>query len=237
MKDFLLHNYKFVNLAAVIVATFTGLFLFNKFKQSPVRYFIYFLVYILVIEILGSYARILNYFGSYHILENTVFKFNFWWHTLTWYLGSAIFFTWYYRKLLKSDFLRKILQYALFTFLAISTISIVINFNHFFEGTFNSIKIGNMSIIMLCVAFYFYEILHTSKVLEFYKDIHFYISGIILIWLLVTIPLVQFVCGDASTNPNQAHLKWMIMLFANVFMYLSFAIALIVSKPNNEPSN
>jgi hypothetical protein len=224
-------------LSVIFIAVASGLLVMHKYKQTTVRYFIYFLLFVLVTELLGSYARILNYLGNYHLIENTLFKYNFWWHTLTWYIGSAMFFVWYYKKLIKSEFLKKILQYALLLFLIISIVSVAINFEHFFKGTFKSIRIGNMSIIMLCVTFYFYEILHSEKVLDFFKDIHFYISAILLIWLLVTIPLVHFVCENASTDPNQAYLKWLIMLFANIFMYLSFAIVLIVSKPKNDLPN
>ena len=233
MKDFLLHNYMFVNLAVAFIAAVTGLVLFKKYKQTPIKYFIYFIVYVFVTDLLGSYTRILKHFDLYYLIDNTIFKFNFWWHNLTWYLGSAIFFALYYKKIIKSDFLKKILQYALVVFLIITIVSIVINFKQFFEGTSNAVRISNMSLIMLCVSFYFYELLLTEKVLEFYKDIYFYISAIVLIWLLVTIPLVHFVCGNASKDPNQAELKWMIMLYANIFMYLSFAVALIFSKPKN----
>ena len=149
MKDFLFQNYALINLSVIFIAVVSGLLVMHKYKQTTVKYFIYFLVFVLVTELLGSYARILNYFGNYHLIENTLFKFNFWWHTLAWYIGSAIFFAWYYKKLLINEFLRKILQYALYLFLAISIISIAINFKHFFEGTFNSIRIGNMSKIWL----------------------------------------------------------------------------------------
>lgn len=237
MKDFLLQNYMFINKAVVFIAALVGLLVFKRYKQTPVTYFIYFLIYVFVAETLGSYTRFLIKIDLYYLIEDTVFKRNFWWHTLSWYLGSAIFFTWYYKKLIKSNFLKNILKYALILFLVISVISIGMNLQQFFEGTFNFIRIGNMSLIMLCVAFYFYETLHSEKVLEFYKDLNFYISAIILIWLLVTIPLVQFVCGNADTDPKQAELKWLIMLYANIFMYLSFAVALIFSKPNNDFSN
>ncbi|TYA59280.1 hypothetical protein [Formosa maritima] len=237
MKDTLLQNYMFINIAVIFIAAFVGLLVFKKYKQTPVKYFIYFLIYVFVTEVLGSYARILNQLGLYYLIESSVFKFNFWWHTLTWYLGSAIFFAWYYRKLLKNNFLKSILQYALYLFLIISIGNIVLNFQQFFEGTFKMIRIGNMSIIMLSAVFYIYELLHTEKILEFYTDFHFYISGILLIWLLVTIPLVHFVCGNAATDPNQAELKWLIMLYANIFMYLSFVVALIFSKPNNDSPN
>ncbi len=234
MKDFLLNNYMFVNLAVVFIAAVSGLFLFKKYKQIPVKYFIYLLVYVFVTDLLGSYTRILKHIDLYYLIDNTVFKFNFWWHNLTWYLGSTFFFVLFYKKIIQSNFLKKILQYALVVFLIISIVSIAINFKQFFEGTPKVVKIGHMSLTMLCVAFYLYELLLTEKVIEFYKDIYFYISAIVLIWLLVTIPLVHFVCGNASTDPNQAELKWMIMLYANIFMYISFAAILIFSKPKNE---
>src|SRR5690606_18218393 len=75
------------------------------------------------------------------------------------YIGYAILFTWYYNKLLKNNFLKYILQYALYVFLAVSIGSIALNFQHFFDGTFKLIRIGNMSIIMLSAVFYLYELL------------------------------------------------------------------------------
>lgn len=237
MKDFLLYNYAFVNLAVVFIAAFSGLIVFKTYKETPVKYIIYFLFYVFITQVIGSYSSILYQLGFYHLIENTVFRFNFWWVTLTWYIGSAIFLTWYFKKIINSRFLKKILKYAVILFLIISIASIVVNLERFFGGTFKIIRIGNMSLIMIGAAFYLYELLQSPKVLEFYKDVHFYISIILIIWLLVTIPLVHFVCGEADTDPVQADLKWIIMVYANIFMYLAFAITLIVLKPKNDLLN
>lgn len=237
MKDFLLNNYKFFNLAMILIAGITGLIMFKKYRHTNVRYFIWFLFYVCVTELLGFYARILNFFGLHHIIENTVFKFDFWWHTLTWYVGAVILLVRYYRKLLKTSVLKTILKYALFGFIIISIVSIVTNFSQLFSGSFLIIKIGNISLIILSIIFHFYEILRGNKVLGFYKDIHFYISSILLIWLFLTIPLANVVCGDADTNSSQAELKWMIILYANMFMYLSFSVSLICLKPKYDLSN
>lgn len=237
MKDFLLGNYMNVNLAVVFIAAITGFLVLNNYKHTAVKYFIYFLFYVLAAEVLGFYGWALNYFGGYYLIENTYIKFNFWWINLTWYIGSAVFLVWYYRKVLQTDFLRSLLKYAVFLFLIISLFSIAFNFSQFFNGTFKIIRIGHLSLIMLSAIFYLYEMLRSNNVLEFYIDIHFYISSILLIWLFITMPLVHFVCGDADTDPAQAELKWMIMLYAKMFMYLSFSVVLIVLKPKNESIN
>lgn len=237
MKDFLLGNYMNVNLAVVFIAAITGLLVFNNYKHTAVKYFIYFLFYVLAAEALGFYGWALKYFGGYHLIENTPIKFNFWWVNLTWYIGSAVFLVWYYRKVLQTDFLRSLLKYAVFLFLIISLVSIAFNFSQFFNETLKIIRIGHLSLIMLSAIFYLYEMLRSNNVLEFYKDIHFYISAILLIWLFMTIPLVHFVCGDADSDPVQAELKWMIMLYAKMFMYLSFSVVLIVLKPQNDSIN
>ncbi|MCX7547417.1 hypothetical protein OS188_05550 [Xanthomarina sp. F1114] len=237
MKDFLLSNYVNINLAVVFIAAITGLLVLKDYKHTVVKYFIYFLFYVFVAELFGFYGWVLNYFGLFHLIENTQIKFNFWWVNLTWYIGSAVFIVWYYRKVLKIEFLRSILKYAVFLFLIISLASIAFNFSQFFNGTFKIIRIGHMSLIMLSAIFYLYEMLQSNNVLEFNKDINFYISAILLIWLFVTMPLVHFVCGNADTDPVQAELKWMIMLYAKIFMYLSFTVVLIVLKPKNDSIN
>ncbi|MCX7549825.1 hypothetical protein [Xanthomarina sp. F2636L] len=237
MKDFLLVNYSNVNLAVVFIAAITGLLVFNNYKHTAVKYFIYFLFYVLAAEVLGFYGWFLNYFDLFYLIENTQIKFNFWWITLTWYIGSAVFLVWYYRKVLQTDFLKLLLKYAVFLFLIISLVTIAFNFSQFFNGTYKIIRIGHMSLIMLSAIFYLYEMLRSNNVLKFHKDIHFYISAILLIWLFMTMPLVHFVCGNADTDPVQAELKWMIMLYAKMFMYLSFALALIALKPKNDSIN
>ena len=230
MKDFLLHNYTVINKIVILIAALSGLFVLNKYKKTPIKYFIYFLFYVLITELISAYPLVLKEIGYYNLIENTRFKFNFWFRTLSWYLGSAIFFAWYYRKIIKNHFLKKTILYGIILFLTISIFSIVLDFNHFFDGTFSVIRIGNASIIVLCVMFYFYEILQSESMLRFYKSTNFYISSIIFVWLLITIPLVHFICGNSNSDPNQAVLKWMIMLYANMFMYLSFAIVLIFSN-------
>ena len=88
-------------------------------------------------------------------------------------------------------------------------------------------------IILLCISFYFIEILNSDKVLNFYKSINFWISITLLIWWLVITPLVFYDIYFSAVDWNFIILKWQIYLMMNIFMYTSFTIALIWCKPEN----
>lgn len=230
MNEFLLKYYNTITFCVEILAAVTGLMLYNKYKQTAAKYFIYFLIYLSICDLLNTYVYYIKD-GFLGFLEGTVFIRNFWWTTLYWKIGAILFFVFYYQGILMNERFKRILKYSGYSFLVFSMVYILINWDDYFIRFFPIISILGAIIIFLCTAFYFYEILNSEKILTFYKSINFYISAAIFIWWLIITPLVFYDIYNSNKDWNFIFLKWQIYLLANITMYLTFTFALIFCKP------
>ncbi len=215
------------------MAALTGVLFYRQYKATAAKYFIWFLVYVAILELIGFYPTYFVKFGYSHIIRNTVFEHNYWYYTVFWYIGSAIFFTFYYHRIIVYKPYRSILKYGGALFL-LSTIGYI--FTHgeaFFNSQLAFVRIFGAIIVLIGVVFYFIEMLQSDRVLTFYRSLNFYISAIVLIWWLIITPLVFYNIYFSKADWNFVILKWQIYLFANIFMYSSFTFALIWCRPQN----
>jgi len=235
MSEFLLEYYNTITFCVEILAAVTGLVLYNKYKQTAAKYFIWFLVYLSVCDFIGSYVHYIKNDGFLNFLEGTVFIRNFWWSTLYWKIGAILFFSfYYYYYILTYEKFRRIVKYSGYFFLAFSIVYILFNWDDYFVQFFPIISILGAIIVFLCTIFYFFETLESDKILTFYKSINFYISAAIFIWWLIITPLVFYDIYNSHYDWNFIFLKWQIYLFANILMYSTFTFALIWCKPEND---
>ena len=226
-------NYSLLTYSVEILAVIVGLLTYQKYRSTTAKYFILFLIYVLTLEIIGYYPTFFKNRGLWQIISNTVFEKNYWFYTLFWSIGSALFFIFYYRKILKSKLYKSILKYAGLIFLLSAFANIIIDKDSFFRTDLIFLAIGNLVVILLCVVLYFVEVLMTDRVLLFYKSLNFYISLTILIWWFVITPITFYEIYFSNADWSFVILKWQIKLLANIFMYLTFSLALLLCKPQN----
>lgn len=234
MKEFLRSNYLLLIFSFEILAVITGLLFYKKYKHMAAKYFIYFLFYLFICELLCTYTLFINNDGFLKFLKGTIFEKNYWLSTITWSIGSILFFSYYYYKIIESTTYKVIIKYSGIFFLIISVAQIIINFQDYFNRFFPLINVLGAIVVLICTILYFVEILQSETILKFYKSINFYISCAILIWWLIMTPLVFYDIYFNKTDWNFVILKWQIYLFANFFMYTTFTIGLIVSKPEKQ---
>lgn len=218
------------------MAAVTGLILLKKYKHAAVKYFIYFLVYVAIIELIGSYPRYLNNLeilsGIKEIINNSKFEKNYWWFTIFWSIGSILFYSFFYHKILNNRTHKIIIKFGGYAFLVISIISIITDLDKFFTSSSNAIiKVSGIILILLCVIFYFIEMLNSDRILNFQRSFNFYITATILIWWLVTVPLTFYGVYYNKEDIDFVMLRWKVLLFSNIIMYSIFTFALIWSKP------
>lgn len=234
MDDFFIKYYTQLIHLVEIIAAVTGILLYKKYKFTSTKYFIYFLVFIALAEIVSMYTYLVEYNGVLGFLKSTVFRRNYWWGTLYWSIGSIMFYSFYFLKILKTKRYRGIIKVSRYFFLCFSFIFIIMNFDEYFTKPFPIISLLGALIIFLCVIFYFLEILESNTILHFYKSINFYIAATIFLWWLIITPIVFFHIYFRNVDWDFIHLKWRIYLFANIFMYLTFTFALIWCRPQND---
>ena len=234
MNNFLIEHYSLITHFVEILAAVTGILLFNKYKGSSTKYFIYFLVFIALSELASRYTFWVQEGELFSFLDGTVFQRNYWWGTLFWSLGSVMFYSFFFLKIIKTKRFRIILNVSRYSFLVFFFLFIIINWSDYFIRPFPVISVLGAIIIFMCSIFYFLEILESDTILSFYKSINFYIATTIFIWWLIITPIVFFHIYFRNIDWNFIHLKWMIFLVVNIFMYLTFTFALIWCKPQND---
>lgn len=240
MIDFLLNNYTLITHSLEFLAAITGLIFFKKFKNSHVRYFIYFLVFIAISDTLCFYTYFVKPNMSLSFLIGTKLEKSHWWANLYWVIGAIMFFTFYYYNILKIKSFKKFIKLSSYSFFVFSIIFIIINWESFFNSFFFELDIFGAVVIFLCVVLYFIEILQSDNILEFYKSINFYISVAIFIWWLIIPPMTfydvyfKYEIGIGHIDRDFFLLRRKIFLFANIFMYLTYTFAFIWCKPENE---
>lgn len=234
MNDFFLSNYILITRIVEFSAAGTGLILFKKYSHTSAKYFIWFLVYVALIEVVGSYAQYIDTFSFLEFLGDTRFRTSHWCATIFWNIGSALFFSFYYIKILKNKVFKSIVKVNCLLFMMVSVISIIINWDTFFDEFSPFITVYGAIVILLCVSFYLIEVLQNDKAIMFYKSINFVISCALFIWFIIITPLVFYHAYFTTADWNFVFLRWQIFLFANILMYLTFTFAFIYSEPEDE---
>jgi len=231
MLEFL---FKYNNIITHIIegmAAVVGILCLKKYNKTPAIFFITIVVYLFFIDLIGSF---LNLYGPFKLL-NTFFdnktQSNLWWYTLSFDIVLVIFFVIFYLKIIKSSIKKRIIKYGGLLFFIISIILISSDLNKLFNGNFPVIWIFGGILIIICSAMYFIQILQDDKLLSFSTSLYFYISVAIFLWWLIVTPLVFYDEYAISADLIYIQLKRWLIIFANIFMYLTFAIGLIVSKP------
>ncbi|WP_452233226.1 hypothetical protein [Lacinutrix sp. MEBiC02595] len=219
--------------AALAVSAGIGYFSLKKYKNTYTRYFIYFLIYVFLMELIANYPK-LNALESFAwTKDNKFLNNNFWYYTIFWTIASAVFYSYYFQKVLKIKRFKSLLKYGRFAFIALSVIWIVKDYNKFFTFGFVILDYLNTVLIIGSVILFFLEILLTNRILTFYRDINFYIASSILIWWLITMPLSIFSDYYNANDMHYVYLHRILIYASSIFMYSCFAIGLIVSKPKH----
>ncbi|WMI64953.1 hypothetical protein RBH94_12895 [Aestuariibaculum sp. YM273] len=234
MKDVLLQNYELITHSVEISAAVTGLILYNRYKPTAAKFFIWFLVYLSFGDFAGNYVHYIKNEGVFNFLEGTPLTGNFWWTTLYWEIGAVLFVAFYYHKILSNIVFKIIIKISGFIFFIFSIIYILTHFQAYFKMFFPPISIFGAAIVFMCVIFYFIEVLLNDKILNFYKSLNFYISFAFFIWWIIITPIVFFDIYNGSKDQLYIDVQRLIFLTANVAMYLTFTFALIWCRPEKK---
>lgn len=217
-----------------------GILYWKKFNKTPVKYFIVFLVFTCIADTINNYTKFVEPGKALDFLIGTKFEKNHWWNTSFWIIGAIMFFAFFYRKILKTSRFKKIIKITSYSFFVFSITYIVKHWDYFFGHNFTILELSGAVIIFFCTVFYFIEILVSDEILVFYKSIYFYISAVIFIWWLIITPLTfydiyhRYEIGSNDFDRNFFDLRFMILLSANFFMYVTYTFALLWCRPENE---
>lgn len=243
MIDFLLDKNFYLYIILEFSAAITGIFCLKKYTKSPVKYFIYFLVFVAFAELFCAYNYFVRPNKFLYFLKGTKFEKNHWWANIYWVIGAILFYAFYYRKILHTILFKNIIKTLQYVFLIFSIVYIALHWEAFFNSFFVVLDLSGALVIFACTVLYFIEILLSDKILHFYKSINFYISATIFIWWLIITPMsfydvyYKYEVGKSLYSfydQEFYRLRRLVFLFSNIFMYLTFIFAFIWCKPENE---
>ncbi|AXO79069.1 hypothetical protein DZC78_01280 [Olleya aquimaris] len=235
MEHFLHQNYSFLTKFFILIAVVSGIVSYRKYKGTPAIFFIKIVLFLFLIEVIGSYYKLKGLHNFFDPIFSSVFKKNFWWYTLAFDVVVIVLFSVLFQKVIANKKFKKILKFTTYCFILFSSIHIFYNRDLFFIQFFPMIQIAGAFVILSCSILYFMELLLTNKILKFYKFIYFYIAIAIFIWWLVITPLTFYDVYMVNSDWEYIFLKWQIYLTLNFVMYMLFAIGFFVSKPQNLP--
>jgi len=226
-----------INILEVLAASF-GLY-YLKRKESPhfnSKLLVWFLWLTVFVEIVGFYA-VLAYLTEYRIfsfIKGTPFQNNIWWYNL-YSVVDFIFFTYYFTSFLKSKWMIYFFRILVAIFLGYS-VSIFFLTDELFLSSSSSVMIFGSLIVLLSVLSFYYELLRSDLILNLKRFLPIYISIGVLIFNLSVTPLTFFSEYFKLIDGNEMFvmLHMRIMLFANIFMYLTFILGFILCSPRKK---
>lgn len=237
METFLDKYYAIINFAIVFLPAIIGLLLYKKYKNSLVKYFIWFCVYVSLVEIIGAYPKFINELESLNflneLLKDSLFVNSNWWYLIFWNFAGALFYAFYFYNLINNSRFKIIIKYLSLVFVCIFIIYFIktTKIIPFDSNTF--LTILSAILIVTTVLIYFVDLLKSDKLLSVFRTMSFYIGAIILLWHLITNPLKFYDMYFNRTDLDFAIMNALIFLGCNTIMYVTFSIALIWCKPQN----
>ncbi|QHI35266.1 hypothetical protein IMCC3317_06120 [Kordia antarctica] len=206
---------KDITLYIEITAAIIGSIYFYKYKNSYLRYFLIFLWYVVVNELIGKYiADVLTHdnliYYNVYLFINFLFLFSVYWHFLN-------------RKKYKKIVIYFSLTYAIFFILN------GIFIENYYSNLVSIPFIIGSCFLIITIIFYFVEILNSERVLFMTRYLLFWISVGVLLFNIGIIPWLIF--RKYFFETYEANFEWMniLSLSLSLILNISYIIGFICS--------
>ncbi|MCP4054164.1 hypothetical protein [Mesoflavibacter sp. CH_XMU1422-2] len=234
---FIKSNYDLLFKCAEVLAAIIGIFLFKKYKNdNAAKLFIYFLIYVNVVETIGSYTNILRGYPDDNWIKlafkNTIFNQNYWWYTLMWDIGASIFLSFYFFKILKTNFFKKVVKYFSVILILYQIILFIYKFDLLINSSILNITMLHMILVVVLTSLYFIELINSDSIIKFYKSLPFYVATATLIFTIIQTPIYFFESYYNTNDESFIALQRTINVFSIILMYFTFGYGLIKSEPD-----
>ena len=195
------------------------------------------MIYVAFVDAIGSYTWYIYRYETFHIvlnaLKGTLIEKNYWWFTIFWNLGSAVFLSFYFHKILDTKLFKQIVKIVGVLFVLIFVAYLCIDIKVLFESQIRFLNILGGMVIINCIVLYFIEILSSNKILDFLYSFDAFASSTLFIWWLIVTPLIFYDVYFSSSDWNFVILRLSVYFYANIFMYSMFSFALYWCIPES----
>lgn len=229
MQDFLYFLFEkkiYVTFLMELLAALAGsIYLFySKSNKKSYRLFVIFLWSVLIIDLMGTYSG-LAYFDNYvhfGFLKGTPFVRNIWYYNIA-EVYFICFYTNLFRKQLSGIKTRFLLKWVIISYLIFAVLNMFLS-GKFFTGDLIISDIIGAFMIVSSVFLYFFDMMISDKVLNFYKDLFFFVAVGVSISYLSIIPINIYDSFISYQNEELLELFYTVMRYSNIFMYSMFVI-------------
>lgn len=193
------------------------------------KLFVSYLWFTFFVEMVGSYAPI-AYFSDYKIfsfVEHTPFNQNHWLYNIFTVI-NFVFISYFFTSLLKNKRIKNIFYGGIIAFIILAVcVHISIGMHNPASRT---IAVSGTLLILLSILSFYYELLRSDLLLRLKYFLPFYISIGILISQVSVAPIEFFADYFNLSGGNELFvaLRFKVIVFTNVFLYLSFIIGFVV---------
>ncbi len=215
-----------------LLAALLGIFYITKYRDLPSRYFVFFLCFTFVFEVVGYFPHLISE-NFLSFLKGTKFEKNYWLYN-PYLIVNFLFYAYYFRYHIRSFKIKKVLGILLTLYLLSSLINLIFSDVYFVAFSAYTFIIGAM-LILFVILIYFFEILKSDEILYFNKILPFYVAvGALVFHLGVTPLFIYSKYYSESKSPDFVQIYRIILTAANIFMYTCYTIGFIICLRKNK---
>lgn len=193
-----------------LVAAIVALVYYKKYIQSPEKYFLFFLWYTFLVDLLGG------------VVGDVFEQDNYWVYNSYMITSFLFYFGWYYTILKRPIFKKTVVAFG-GTFIIVSIASLFLeNWQEYYAFTF---FVGAVFLLVLTL-FHFHQLLNSDEVLIVKYKLSFWISTGLLLFYMGMIPLIFLLEYSSIEN-----LSFTILLISlNLILYSLYIIGFSWTK-------
>jgi hypothetical protein len=204
----------FFELAAFV----TGIIYWKKLGPTKWKWFVGFLFVIATAEILSEYRYIVLHLANQWLYTFFVIPFEF------------LFYYWLFHWQLRQTGYRR--WPAIFTVLYVLFYAFDMAYLRHLQFAFSSFSyMTGCVMLLILVIIYFSTLVKSESILEFKKNMMFWVCAGILIFFLGSFPFYGLWNTLMKKYPDVFNIYWMVQMGFDCLMYLFFSIGIIWGKP------
>ena len=196
--------------------------------KKSLKIFIYYLVFVFFADLLGAYA-LWSYFDGYRtfpFLKDSVFKRPEWLFNII----SVFTFTVITNLIIEqlSERNRRPFRISLVVFVLSWILALIISEDYFYAQN-KYVFLSGTFFLVISIGAYFYEMINSDRLLNFYNSPVFFIAVGAMLWHLCVAPLWIYnnFVGEGG-NGYFFNIYQLILRSANIFMYFMFSLGFLV---------
>ncbi len=229
MLEYILHYKLYVGYFFELIAALCGSYYLIRTKgaKKVVKLFGVYLWLVIFVEIFGLYA-LWNYFDDYKTfpwLEDSVFVRNEWLFNclklITYIVLSSVFIS-----SLNTSKIKSRIKLAVVLYFIIGVSEILFSRRFFTSYIIENILLGTV-LLLISVGVYLLKLTRSNDILNFSRDLIFYIAIAVVVWNLCVTPIFIYDSYFNTKNQEFILLYAAILRYSNIFMYGLFSFAFI----------